>query len=118
MRLTALSPRAGTAAGLAPLAKFIYDFTQRVYQPGTADFRTVINAGSTDAWGKIATTLANPGDGVLCEEWTYPSALACVTPPPSLRFRVVCTDCRPCCRAGASGRPASSLSRCRWTARA
>ncbi|KPV72309.1 uncharacterized protein RHOBADRAFT_55794 [Rhodotorula graminis WP1] len=70
----------GTAAGLAPLAKFIHEFTERVYQPGTADFRTVINAGSTDAWGKIATTLSNPGDGILCEEWTYPSALASVWP--------------------------------------
>ncbi|BGP41633.1 hypothetical protein JCM10450v2_005696 [Rhodotorula kratochvilovae] len=70
----------GTAAGLPPLAKFIHEFTDRVYQPGTADFRTVINAGSTDAWGKIATTLADPGDGVLCEEWTYPSALASVWP--------------------------------------
>ncbi|GAA5826415.1 hypothetical protein JCM3770_004697 [Rhodotorula araucariae] len=70
----------GTAAGLPPLAKFIHEFTERVYQPGTADYRTVINAGSTDAWGKIATTLANPGDGILCEEWTYPSALASVWP--------------------------------------
>lgn len=77
--LTSSVVHAGTAAGLPPLAKFIYEFTERVYQPGTADFRTVINAGSTDAWGKIATTLSNPGDGILCEEWTYPSALACVS---------------------------------------
>lgn len=67
---------AGTAAGLPPLARFIYEFTSHVYRPGTSDFRTVINAGSTDAWGKIVTTLCNPGDGVLAEEWTYPSALA------------------------------------------
>ncbi|GAA6009684.1 aminotransferase-like domain-containing protein [Rhodotorula paludigena] len=70
----------GTAAGLAPLAQFIHAFTERVYQPGYADFHTVINAGSTDAWGKIVGTLCNPGDGVLCEEWTYPSALATAWP--------------------------------------
>ncbi|BGP56694.1 hypothetical protein JCM8202v2_004324 [Rhodotorula sphaerocarpa] len=70
----------GTAAGLPPLAKFIYDFTTRVYRPATSDFRVVINAGSTDAWGKIVTTLCNPGDGVLAEEWTYPSALATAWP--------------------------------------
>ncbi|GAA5883335.1 hypothetical protein JCM3774_005247 [Rhodotorula dairenensis] len=70
----------GTAAGLAPLAQFIYDFTARVYRPATSDFKTVINAGSTDAWGKIVTSLCNPGDGVLAEEWTYPSALATAWP--------------------------------------
>lgn len=63
---------AGTAAGLPPLAQFIYDFTAQVYRPATSDFKTVINAGSTDAWGKIVTSLCNPGDGVLAEEWTYP----------------------------------------------
>ncbi|EGU13534.1 hypothetical protein RTG_00264 [Rhodotorula toruloides ATCC 204091] len=73
-------PRAGTAAGLPALARFIYEFTSHVYRPGTSDFRTVINAGSTDAWGKIVTTLCNPGDGVLAEEWTYPSALATAWP--------------------------------------
>ncbi|GAA5856155.1 hypothetical protein JCM8547_003007 [Rhodosporidiobolus lusitaniae] len=70
----------GTAAGLPPLATFVYDFTRRVFQPAYADFHTVLNAGSTDAWGKIATTLAEPGDGVLCEEWSYPSAMATVWP--------------------------------------
>ncbi|GAA5977010.1 hypothetical protein JCM10908_004820 [Rhodotorula pacifica] len=70
----------GTAAGLPPLAQFIYDFTLRVYRPATSDFKTVINAGSTDAWGKIVTSLCNPGDGVLAEEWTYPSALATAWP--------------------------------------
>ncbi|GAA5893063.1 hypothetical protein JCM5296_003062 [Sporobolomyces johnsonii] len=70
----------GTAAGLPPLAQFIYDFTARVYRPAYSDFKTVINAGSTDAWGKIITTLAESGDGVLCEEWTYPSALATAWP--------------------------------------
>ncbi|CEQ40216.1 SPOSA6832_01805 [Sporobolomyces salmonicolor] len=70
----------GTAAGLPPLAQFIYDFTARVYRPAYSDFRTVINAGSTDAWGKVITTLAESGDGVLCEEWTYPSALATAWP--------------------------------------
>lgn len=70
------APCAGTAAGLPPLAQFIYDFTARVYRPATSDFHCVINAGSTDAWGKIVTTLCNPGDGVLAEEWTYPCVCA------------------------------------------
>ncbi|GAA6061023.1 hypothetical protein JCM10212_001079 [Sporobolomyces blumeae] len=70
----------GTAAGLFPLAQFIHEFVDKVYGPAYADFHCVINAGSTDAWGKIVTTLCEPGDGVLCEEWTYPSALATAWP--------------------------------------
>ncbi|GAA5876540.1 hypothetical protein JCM16303_003573 [Sporobolomyces ruberrimus] len=70
----------GTAQGLPALHAFIDLFVSHVYDPGYADFRTVINAGSTDAWGKIVTTLCEPGDGVLCEEWTYPSALAAAWP--------------------------------------
>ncbi|GAA5849914.1 hypothetical protein JCM5353_009063 [Sporobolomyces roseus] len=68
------------AQGLPALAQFIYDFVTKVYQPAYSDYRTVINAGSTDAWGKIVTTLCESGDGVLCEEWTYPSALATAWP--------------------------------------
>lgn len=75
-RFADLDRPAGTAAGLPPLAQFIYDFTARVYRPATSDFKTVINAGSTDAWGKIVTSLCNPGDGVLAEEWTYPCVLS------------------------------------------
>ncbi|GAA5841313.1 hypothetical protein JCM11251_001622 [Rhodosporidiobolus azoricus] len=70
----------GTAAGLPALHSFIDTFTAHVYRPATSDWATVINAGSTDAWGKIVTTLCNPGDGVLAEEWTYPSALASAWP--------------------------------------
>jgi hypothetical protein len=79
LELTTLGTRydvLGTAQGLPALHNFIDSFVSHVYDPGYADFKTVINAGSTDAWGKIVTTLCEPGDGVLCEEWTYPSALA------------------------------------------
>lgn len=78
--------RAGTAAGLPALHGFINTFTARVYKPGYSDWATVVNAGSTDAWGKIVTTLLESGDGILAEEWTYPSALACVSLPPHRFF--------------------------------
>jgi hypothetical protein len=52
------SSTVGTAAGLPALHDFINTFTARVYKPGYSDWATVINAGSTDAWGKIITTLA------------------------------------------------------------
>ena len=31
-------------------------------------------------WSRIVTTLANPGDWILAEEWTYASALICAQP--------------------------------------
>ncbi|GAA5913545.1 uncharacterized protein JCM6883_004449 [Sporobolomyces salmoneus] len=70
----------GTAQGLPSLHAFIDEFVAHVYDPAYSDYKTVINAGSTDAWSKIVTTLCEPGDGVLCEEWTYPSALATAWP--------------------------------------
>ena len=40
----------GRATGLNGLADFIHDFVEKVYQPGYADWATILNAGSTDAW--------------------------------------------------------------------
>ncbi|KAK4051762.1 hypothetical protein OIO90_004586 [Microbotryomycetes sp. JL221] len=70
----------GTAAGLPALAKFINEFVDKVFDPGYGNWEIVINAGSTDAWGKICSLILEPGDGILCEEWTYPSALATAWP--------------------------------------
>ena len=62
------------------LAKFLHEFVDTVYQPGYSDWEVMINAGSTDAWSKIVPLLLNKGDGILCEEWTYPSALSTAWP--------------------------------------
>ncbi|GAA6038133.1 hypothetical protein JCM8097_007563 [Rhodosporidiobolus ruineniae] len=70
----------GTATGLPALAAFLRTFTARVYRPAYKNYACLVNAGSTDAWSKIVTTLCDPGDGVLAEEWTYPSALATAWP--------------------------------------
>ena len=64
------------ATGLPPLQAFIKEFVATVFQPAYADWDLLVCAGSTDAWAKICTTLLERGDGILCEEWTYPSALA------------------------------------------
>ncbi|SCV73613.1 BQ2448_6043 [Microbotryum intermedium] len=70
----------GTAVGLPPLAKFIKHFTELVHRPGYVNYETLVNAGSTDAWSKICTTLLERGDGFLCEQNTYPSALSTAWP--------------------------------------
>ncbi|KAF8913865.1 pyridoxal phosphate-dependent transferase [Gymnopilus junonius] len=70
----------GLARGLPQLQGVINELTSRIYQPAYANFVTLIHAGNTDGWMKIVTTLCNPGEGVLCSEWTYPSALATMVP--------------------------------------
>ena len=60
----------------SPKGDFFNEFTSKVYKPGYKNFATLVHAGNTDGWGKAVTTLCNPGEGVLTEEWTYPSAMA------------------------------------------
>lgn len=70
----------GLAKGIPQLLDVVTELTTKVYQPAYANFVTLLHAGNTDGWLKIVTTLCNPGEGVLCSEWTYPSALATMTP--------------------------------------
>ncbi|KDQ64466.1 hypothetical protein JAAARDRAFT_201799 [Jaapia argillacea MUCL 33604] len=70
----------GTATGLPQLQGFLKDFVDRVYQPAYSDYTTLVHTGNTDGWSRVASTLCNPGEGILTEEWTYPSALASVAP--------------------------------------
>ena len=70
----------GLARGIPQLQEVIKELTTKIFQPGYADFATLLHAGNTDGWMKAVTTLCNPGEGVLCDEWTYPSALATMLP--------------------------------------
>ncbi|KAF8165378.1 pyridoxal phosphate-dependent transferase [Crassisporium funariophilum] len=70
----------GMSGGLPQLQKVIHEFTGNVYKPAYSNFTTLLHAGNTDGWMKIVTTLCNPGEGVLTSEWTYPSAIATMTP--------------------------------------
>ncbi|KAH9012429.1 PLP-dependent transferase [Lactarius pseudohatsudake] len=70
----------GRATGLPRLHKFIQDFTERVYAPGYENWTTLVHTGNTDGWGRISKLLLNPGDTLLVEEWTYPSAIASARP--------------------------------------
>ncbi|KIJ70016.1 hypothetical protein HYDPIDRAFT_77313 [Hydnomerulius pinastri MD-312] len=70
----------GAAVAQGPLQKFLRHFVAEVYQPAIEDYEILINAGSTDGWNRAVFTLCNPGEGVLCEEWTYPSAIAAMMP--------------------------------------
>lgn len=70
----------GPATGLPRLQKFIQEFTERVYAPGYENWTPLVHTGNTDAWGRISKLLLNPGDTLLVEEWTYPSAIASARP--------------------------------------
>ncbi|KAI0065787.1 PLP-dependent transferase [Artomyces pyxidatus] len=70
----------GPATGIAKTQKFIHDFTARVHQPAYSDFATLVHAGNTDGWSRVVKALCNPGDTIITEDWTYPSAVANATP--------------------------------------
>ncbi|KAI0041420.1 PLP-dependent transferase [Auriscalpium vulgare] len=70
----------GPAMGILKLQKFIRMFSERVYEPAYSDFVTLIHTGSTDGWSRVAKMLCNPGDTIITEKWTYPSAMASAGP--------------------------------------
>ncbi|EGN93075.1 hypothetical protein SERLA73DRAFT_172428 [Serpula lacrymans var. lacrymans S7.3] len=70
----------GAAVAQTPLQEFIKNFVTQVYQPAYDDFSVLIHTGNTDGWNRIVATLCNPGEGVLTEEWTYPSAMSAMAP--------------------------------------
>jgi len=60
--------------------EFIREFVEKVYVPGFKDYDILLSCGNTDALYKIFHLLLDPGDSILVEEFTYPSALESVRP--------------------------------------
>ncbi|KAJ7068243.1 pyridoxal phosphate-dependent transferase [Mycena amicta] len=70
----------GLSSGLPQLKKLVTNFSDKVYNPAYDNWATLLHAGNTDAWSKVVQTLCNPGEGVFVSKWTYPSAMAAMTP--------------------------------------
>ncbi|KAH7916089.1 pyridoxal phosphate-dependent transferase [Hygrophoropsis aurantiaca] len=70
----------GAAVGQPQLQNFLRQFVSQVYQPAFEDFTTLIHTGNTDGWCRAFGSFCNPGEGVLMEEWNYPSAMAAMLP--------------------------------------
>ncbi|KAG9005248.1 hypothetical protein FRB94_001666 [Tulasnella sp. JGI-2019a] len=70
----------GTATGIDPLQQFVTEFSRKVFKPYLPNTATLITTGNTDGWNRIVQTLINPGEFILVEEWTYPSALSTARP--------------------------------------
>ncbi|KAL7409247.1 pyridoxal phosphate-dependent transferase [Mrakia frigida] len=65
----------GGGGGSAELIAFLKEWTLMVIPPSYSDFDIILNCGSTDGFHKIVELLCEKGDGILCEAYTYPSAL-------------------------------------------
>lgn len=57
------------------LDQFLLEFVEKVYIPAYKDYNILLSCGNTDALYKIFNMLLDPGDLILVEEYTYPSAL-------------------------------------------
>ena len=66
--------------GLPQLSDICMEISNRIYQPPYANFTALAHVGNTDGLAKVVITLCNPNEGLLCDEWTYPSALAAMQP--------------------------------------
>lgn len=53
---------------------------EKVYVPAYKDYDILLSCGNTDALYKIFNMLLDPGDSVIVEEFTYPSAIEAMHP--------------------------------------
>jgi aromatic amino acid aminotransferase I / 2-aminoadipate transaminase len=60
--------------------EFLKEFVEKVYIPGYKNWDILLSCGNTDALYKIFNMLFDPGDYVLVEDFTYPSALESMHP--------------------------------------
>lgn len=73
--LLVLSTSTGGADGLVFLQNFLREWTTILSPPAYEDWEVLVDDGATDGWHKVLELLCNPGDPILVEAWTYPSAL-------------------------------------------
>ncbi|GAA5975794.1 hypothetical protein JCM11641_005876 [Rhodosporidiobolus odoratus] len=66
----------GYANGLPALRSWLVEYVKQVYDPATSDWEVLLNCGNTDGWTKLVRLLCEPGEYILCEEFTFASAVA------------------------------------------
>ena len=88
----------GSGHGDVTLRTWAAEFTRTLLNPAYDNWEILLNAGNTDGWGKVVRLLCEPGDFILCEEHTYPSAQAvwapmgCKAAPIAMDGRVMRAD--------------------------
>ncbi|EIM84645.1 PLP-dependent transferase [Stereum hirsutum FP-91666 SS1] len=67
----------GQVSGNPALVSLLHKLALEIFKPlHPSHYEILLNSGNTDAWNKIVSLLLEPGDSVLVEEHTYPSAQA------------------------------------------
>ncbi|PWW72325.1 PLP-dependent transferase [Tuber magnatum] len=73
----------GQASGFAPLAEFVKDFSINHLHGGRIPYEDpeiLLTCGNTDGLGKVMQMIAERGDNMLVEEYTYPNAIQTADP--------------------------------------
>lgn len=65
----------GLGGGDTKLVDFMKEHTCRVHDIGFHDWNLTMTVGNTFAWDAVLRTFTNPGDIILAEEYSFPSAL-------------------------------------------
>ncbi|GAA5843364.1 hypothetical protein JCM11251_002460 [Rhodosporidiobolus azoricus] len=66
----------GYSTGHPSLLAWIKDYVHYLHQPATSDWQILLHCGNTDGWNKIVRLLCEPGDLILCEEYTFASSIS------------------------------------------
>lgn len=65
----------GSGGGDTKLVNFMKEHTYMVHDIGFQDWDVCMSVGNTFAWDAVLRTFTNPGDTILAEEYSFPSAL-------------------------------------------
>ncbi|KAF9534895.1 PLP-dependent transferase [Crepidotus variabilis] len=68
------------AKGIPHYISLCREIVAKIHKPGYSNWEVLADDGNTDGWAKCVQTFCNPGEAVLYDEWTYPSALAAMKP--------------------------------------
>ncbi|GAA5915028.1 hypothetical protein JCM6882_006760 [Rhodosporidiobolus microsporus] len=66
----------GYSSGDPRLRAWLADYVTHVHQPATSDWEILLHCGNTDGWNKVVRLLCDPGDLILCEEYTFASSIS------------------------------------------
>lgn len=67
----------GATQGSTELVDFLKEHTQMVHNVPYEEWDVALTIGNTQSWEACIRTFCNPGDSILLEEFTFPSAVEC-----------------------------------------
>ncbi|GMG23607.1 unnamed protein product [Ambrosiozyma monospora] len=70
----------GHTEGQPELLKFVKEHTALIHKIPNEEWDVVLSVGNTQAWDATLRTFCDPGDSILVEEYSFPSALETASP--------------------------------------